>query len=152
MRNSVVEKWGILFNGDKLSLNDILGLSSRAEAGGAESVWAAELWRDAFVPLTAIASTVGRVRLGTAVAHFARPPMLTELGAMSLSEYTAGRFILGLGTAPKEWNEKWHGLDYKNPVKRMREYVECIRTMWKGSPDNPLTIPASSTRSRTTVA
>ncbi len=138
MRNRVVEKWGILFNGDKLSLSDILGLSSRAEAGGAESVWAAELWRDAFVPLTAIASTLGRVRLGTAVAHFARPPMLTELGAMSLSEYTAGRFILGLGTAPKEWNEKWHGLDYKNPVKRMREYVECIRTMWNGSPDQPV--------------
>ena len=76
MRKIGTEKWGILFNGDKLSLNDILDLSSRAAAGGAESIWAAELWRDAFVPLTAIASTVGSVRLGTAVAHFARPLFL----------------------------------------------------------------------------
>ena len=127
-------KWGVLFNGDKLSLDNILSFARQAEDAGAKSIWAAELWRDAFVPLTAIASVVKTVRLGTAVAHFARPPMLTELGAMSLAEYTQGRFILGLGTAPKEWNEKWHGLEYRKPVTRMREYVECIRTMWTGSP------------------
>ena len=127
-------KWGMLYNGDKLSLSDIVNFARQAEQAGAESIWAAELWRDAFVPLTAIANVVHSVRLGTAVAHFARPPMLTELGAMSLAEYTQGRFILGLGTAPKDWNENWHGLEYRKPVARMREYVECIRTMWKGSP------------------
>ncbi len=127
-------KWGALFNGDKLTLDHIVRFATQAEDAGAESIWAAELWRDAFVPLTAIASAVRTVRLGTAVAHFARPPMLTELGAMSLAEYTHGRFILGLGTAPKDWNEQWHGLEYRKPVARMREYVECIRTMWQGSP------------------
>ncbi len=127
-------KWGVLFNGDKLALETIVSFAMRAEDAGAESIWAAELWRDAFVPLTAIANAVQTVRLGTAVAHFARPPMLTELAAMSLAEYTQGRFILGLGTAPKDWNEKWHGLEYRKPVARMREYVECIRTMWQGSP------------------
>jgi Luciferase-like monooxygenase len=62
----------------------------------------------------------------------------SELSAMALAEYTGGRFVLGLGTAPKEWNEKWHGLDYGNPVKRMREYVECIRAMWSARPDHPV--------------
>lgn len=129
-------KWGVLYNGDKLTLDDIVRFAGQAEQAGAESIWAAELWRDAFVPLTAIASNVRNVRLGTAVAHFARPPMLTELGAMSLAEYTRGRFILGLGTAPKDWNERWHGLEYRRPVARMKEYVECIRTMWQGSPEH----------------
>ena len=134
MGNTQSFKWGVLFNGDKLALADIVAFARQAEEAGAESIWAAELWRDAFVPLTAIANVAKSVRLGTAVAHFARPPMLTELGAMSLAEYTQGRFILGLGTAPKDWNENWHGLEYRKPVARMREYVECIRTMWQGSP------------------
>lgn len=127
-------QWGVLYNGDKLTLDAIVRFASQAEQAGAESIWTAELWRDAFVPLTAIASAVRSARLGTAVAHFARPPMLTELGAMSLAEYSRGRFILGLGTAPKDWNEQWHGLEYRKPVARMREYVECIRTMWQGTP------------------
>ena len=54
-----------------------------------------ELWRDAFVPLTVMASAVQRVRVGTGIAQFARPPMHTALSAMSLAEYTGGRFVLG---------------------------------------------------------
>ena len=72
-------KWGILFTGDKLAMDDLVRYARLAEEAGAESVWSAELWRDAFVPLTAMASAAKRVRAGTAVAHFARPPMLTEL-------------------------------------------------------------------------
>ena len=53
---------------------------------------------------------------------------------MSLAEVSAGRFVLGLGTAPPTWNEDWHGLTLTKPVTRMREYIECIRTMWTGSP------------------
>lgn len=128
-------KWGILFSGDKLSMDDVIRYAQMAEDAGAESLWTAELWRDAFVPLTAIAGAVGSVRVGTAVAHFARPPLLTELSAMSLAEYTGGRFVLGLGTAPKDWNENWHGLAYRRPVERMREYIECIRSMWTSSPE-----------------
>jgi probable F420-dependent oxidoreductase len=131
-------KWGILFSGDKLAMEDLLHYARLAEEAGAESIWSAELWRDAFVPLTAMASQAKRVRVGTAVAHFARPPMLTELSAMALAEYTGGRFVLGLGTAPREWNEKWHGLDYTHPVRRMREYIECIRAMWRARPDRPI--------------
>ena len=40
------------------------------------------------------------MRVGTAVATFARPPLYTERSAMSLAEMTKGNFVLGLGTAP----------------------------------------------------
>jgi len=131
-------KWGILFNGEKLTMDELLDYSRLAEEAGADSLWEAELWRDGFVPLTAMASVTKRVRLGTGVAHFARPPMLTELSAMSLAEFSHERFILGLGTAPREWNENWHGLAYRKPVTRMREYVECIRAMWTATPTQPI--------------
>ncbi len=127
-------KWGVLFSGENLSMSDLVHYAKMAKDAGAESVWSTELWRDGFVPLTAMAAAAPGLRVGTGVAHFARPPMLTELSAMSLAEYTNGNFVLGLGTAPKAWNENWHGLEYRKPVTRMREYIECIRTMWTATP------------------
>jgi alkanesulfonate monooxygenase SsuD/methylene tetrahydromethanopterin reductase-like flavin-dependent oxidoreductase (luciferase family) len=93
-------KWGILFGGDNLAMADLLRYGKMAEDAGADSVWTIEAWRDAFVPLTAMASVVQRVRVGTAIAQFARPPWHTEMSAMSVAEYTGGRFVLGVGTGP----------------------------------------------------
>ena len=127
-------KWGVLFNGDNLSLDEILRYAHMAEEAGADSLWSSDLGRDAFTPLAAMGGVVKSVRLGTAVATFARPPMHTETAAMTMAELTGHNFVLGLGTAPREWNRDWHGLaDYK-PVTRMREYVQCIRRMWTASP------------------
>ena len=125
--------WGIVFTGDNLSLADILRYAKQAEDAGAESLWSTELGRDAFVPLAAIANVVKRVRLGTGVATFARPPMHAETAAMTLAEMTNGNFVLGLGTAPPHWNANWHGLEVTKPVARMRDYVACIRTMWSSN-------------------
>jgi alkanesulfonate monooxygenase SsuD/methylene tetrahydromethanopterin reductase-like flavin-dependent oxidoreductase (luciferase family) len=58
-------RWGLLFGGDNLSMADLLRYAELADAAGADSVWAAEVWRDAFVPLTAMAGVVRRARLGT---------------------------------------------------------------------------------------
>lgn len=131
-------KWGVTYNADDLSLADMLHYARMAEEAGADSVWAAEAWRDTFVPLTAMASVLQRVRVGTAIAQFARPPVLTALSALSLAEYTSGRFVLGVGTAPPEWNKNWHGLEVRKPVARMREYIECIRTVWTATTTQPV--------------
>src|SRR2546430_16860529 len=84
--------------------------SKMADDAGADSVWTAEVWRDAFVPLTAMASVVQRARVGTGIAQFARSPWHTEMSAMSVAEYTGGRFGLGVGPAPPELNEQGHGM------------------------------------------
>lgn len=131
-------KWGMLFNGDNLSLDEILRYARMAEEAGADSLWSSDLGRDAFTPLAAMAGVVSSVRLGTAVATFARPPMHTETAAMTMAELTGQKFVLGLGTAPPAWNRDWHGLaDYK-PATRMREYVRCIRKMWSASPTHAI--------------
>ena len=131
-------RWGVGFTSENLSMEDLTHYARMAEEAGADSVWMAEVWRDAFVPLTALASVTQRVRVGTGIAQFARPPMHTELSAMSLAEYTGGRFVLGLGTGPPEWNEDWHGLKLPKPATRMREYIECIRTIWSAAPTRPV--------------
>ena len=131
-------KWGVLFSGDNLTLDETVRYARMAEDADADSVWTTELGRDAFVPLAAMAAACTRLRLGTGVAVFARPPALTEISAMSMAELTGGRFVLGLGTAPREWNENWHGVSYEKPVTRMRDYVQAIRLMWTASPSQPI--------------
>jgi probable F420-dependent oxidoreductase len=131
-------KWGILFSGDNLTLDETVSYARQAEDAGADSLWTTELGRDAFVPLAGMASACKRVRLGTGVATYARPPAMTEISAMSMAELTDDRFILGLGTAPAMWNENWHQLAVDKPAKRMREYVEAIRLMWTASPTNSI--------------
>src|SRR5215470_6330071 len=74
----------------------------------------------------------------TPVAQFARPPVLTALSAMALAEYTQGRFVLGIGTGPLDWNKQWHGLEVPKPVARMREYIECLRTLWTATTTQPV--------------
>jgi alkanesulfonate monooxygenase SsuD/methylene tetrahydromethanopterin reductase-like flavin-dependent oxidoreductase (luciferase family) len=128
----------MIFGGDNLSMAELLRYAEVADAAGADSVWHAEVWRDAFVPLTAMANVVRRARLGTGIAQLARPPWHTEMSAMSLAEVTGGRFLLGLGTGPPMWNQQWHGLALTRPVARLREYVECVRTMWTGAPTCPV--------------
>jgi alkanesulfonate monooxygenase SsuD/methylene tetrahydromethanopterin reductase-like flavin-dependent oxidoreductase (luciferase family) len=131
-------RWGVVYNADTLSLDDMLRFAPMAEQAGAETIWSTEGWRDAFVPLTAMASTVKTVRLGTGIAQMARPPVLTALSALSLAEYTSGRFVLGVGTAPRSWNNDWHGIDVPHPVPRIREYIECIRTVLTATTTNPI--------------
>ena len=116
MSKSKPWNWGIIFGGDNLSMADLLRYAEMADAAGADSVWSVELWRDAFVPLTAMASVVRRARLGTGIAQLARPPWHTEMSAMSLAEVTGGRFVLGVGTGPPTWNADWHGLELTKPV------------------------------------
>jgi len=129
--------WSIAYNADALSFDDMLHFAPLAEQAGANCIWAAEGWRDAFVPLTAMAGTVKTIRVGTSIAQMARPPVLTALAALAMAEYTGGRFVLGVGTAPREWNKGWHGFDVPHPVPRIREYIECIRAALTATTTHP---------------
>jgi alkanesulfonate monooxygenase SsuD/methylene tetrahydromethanopterin reductase-like flavin-dependent oxidoreductase (luciferase family) len=97
MRSRTRWKWGVIFGGDNLSMVDLLHYAQMAEEARADSVWSIEVWRDAFVPLTAMASVTHRIRVGTGIAQFARPPMHTELSAQSLAEVSGGAICAGGG-------------------------------------------------------
>jgi alkanesulfonate monooxygenase SsuD/methylene tetrahydromethanopterin reductase-like flavin-dependent oxidoreductase (luciferase family) len=144
-------KWGLMLTGYNMSLAQIVSYAQRAMEAGAESVWTPELGRDAFMPLAGIAHKTKGLRLGTAVATFARPPLFMAnqaMGMVELAEITGNNFVLGLGTAPTQWNRDWHDLDVKKPVARMREYIEAIRLLWEAHPDNPVSYAGDYIRIR----
>lgn len=124
------------------SLGELAEVASRAEEAGFRTVWSAELHRSAFVPIAVMSSSTSTIGLGTGVAlAFTRSPMVTALSALDLDELSGGRLVLGLGSGVKRLNEDWHGVVWDRPVKRMRETVEIVRALVRGSHlGDPITI------------
>lgn len=113
---------------DAVSIDDLKELAVKAENANYHSVWSTELYRTSFQQISSTASVTSRIKLGTAVAlAFTRSPLITALTAMDIDELSDGRFILGLGSGAKYTNEKYHGVNYGKPVKRMKELISLIR-------------------------
>ena len=122
---------GLYLLGDGLRLPEIGQLAADAEAAGFESVWAGEYWHSGFAAAAAVARATSRVRVGTGVVQaFPRTPMTTALEALDTDDLAGGRFILGLGPQVRRYNERLHGIEYGKPVRRMREYVQALRSLW----------------------
>lgn len=111
-----------------LGIADPAGTARRAEAAGFEALWTAEMFHDPFLPLAAAAASTDRIALGTSIAlAFVRSPWVTALASLDLDAMSGGRFVLGLGTGLKRFNERWHGVAYGKPTPHIREVVQIIR-------------------------
>jgi probable F420-dependent oxidoreductase len=124
-------KLGVLLSGEGLPLEQLLAYGTSLEDAGFDSVWCLENQREPFVPLAALAGRTERVRLGTAIALWARSPVVSAMTAANLDELANGRFVYGLGAGSAFTNEAYHGIDYTRPVERMREYVDVVRAVWR---------------------
>ncbi len=115
------------YAGKKIRLPD--HLISEAETLGFDAVWVAEVYGSDAVSIAAwILSRTTKIRVGTSIMQIpARTPACTAGTAMSLAQLSGGRFILGLGASGPQVVEGWHGVAYKKPVTRTREYIRIIR-------------------------
>ena len=82
-----------------------------------------------------VALNTSRILLGTSITGmWARSPAALAQTASSLDTIANGRFILGLGTGNLLVVEQWHGIKPERPLRRMREFIEIMRMVWKGEP------------------
>ena len=104
-------------------------LARRAEAAGYESVFVTHgLGRDSFLVLAAYGGATSRLRLGNGVVPiYPRHPVVMAQEALTLSEMTGGRFMLGIGVSHKASMETMLGLHLAEPLSTMREYVAVLR-------------------------
>jgi probable F420-dependent oxidoreductase len=109
-----------------------------AEEHGFDDAWIAEISDpDAFVALAAAAARTERIRLGTAIVQLGtRTVPLLAASAVSLAEYSRGRFALGVGASTKAIIEGWHGLTYDRPRERMAEALPLLRALMAGERSN----------------
>ena len=106
-----------------------LDLVQEADRLGYHSVWAAEAYgSDAATVLAWYGASTEQIRLGAGIFQMpARTPAMTAMTAVTLSELSGGRFLLGLGLSGPQVVEGWHGRPYGKPLGKTREYVEIVR-------------------------
>lgn len=104
---------------------------TEAERIGFDGVWSTEVSRDPFLPLALAAQTAPSMQVGTAVAvAFARSPMTMAAVANDLNTFSAGRFVLGLGSQIQAHIERRFCMPWSAPAERMREYVQALQAIW----------------------
>ncbi len=122
----------------------LLALAERAEGLGFDSVWVGDsvLARPRHDPLTllaAVAARTRRVEIGTAVLLPAlRNPVLLAHQVATLDRISAGRLILGVGSASDVANirEEFEacGVPWEKRLGRMMEGIRLCRALWRGEP------------------
>lgn len=126
-----------------VSLNDhdrpqtVADRAAEAEALGFSHVSVGETtgW-NVVPPLSLVADRTTTIGLGTDVlSPYGRSPALLAQTAMTLQDASDGRFRLGIGPSSPAITERWHGTDFDRPLRRVRETVEIIRTVFEsGTP------------------
>ncbi|MGE5634311.1 MAG: LLM class flavin-dependent oxidoreductase [Deltaproteobacteria bacterium] len=134
----VIDKIGYNI-GTLLSIDSILKFAKKIEEKeNTDSLWVPESWgREAFVSLGALSQVTKRVRLGTAIISIhSRTPATVAMGISTLDILSNQRTVLGLGVSTPALVENWHGIKFDNPIERLREYIQCIKLVMKGSKVN----------------
>lgn len=102
-------------------------LSELADMGYSD-VWSAETdGADAFTPLTLAAAWEPRLRLGTAIVPaYTRTAPLIAQSAAALADAAPGRFAIGIGSSSNVIVERWNGVPFVEPYKRVRDVVRFL--------------------------
>lgn len=121
---------GIAFSGGPTA-SEIRDCVRLAEQLGYDSAWVAEgHGGDQFAVLAACATATSRIKLGTAISSvFVRTAPTIAMAAATVDDLSGGRFILGVGSSHKVQVEPEHGVVYGQPIERVRETVDVIRTL-----------------------
>lgn len=105
-----------------------------AEGLGLDICWVAEAWgADAVSALGYYAACSDRMLLGSGIIQLAtRTPVAIAQAAITLSNLSGGRFLLGLGASGPQVIEGLHGQAFASPLGRMRETIDIIRQVIAG--------------------
>jgi F420-dependent oxidoreductase-like protein len=125
-------KLGLLLGYSGKKLAPPMDLILQAEKLDVDSVWIAEAYGSDAVTVAAwILGQTTSLKVGTAIMQVpARSPANTAMTAMSMSQLSGGRFILGLGASGPQVVEGWHGVGYAKPLQRLRECIEIVREIF----------------------
>ncbi|MEV6380194.1 LLM class flavin-dependent oxidoreductase [Streptomyces sp. NPDC051773] len=113
---------------------EIVDYVTEAEKLGLDICWVAEAWgSEAPSPLGYLAARTERLLLGSGIIQLGtRTPMAIARAAITLSQISEGRFLLGLGPSGPQVIEGLHGVPFDRPLSRMRETVEIVRQAASG--------------------
>jgi probable F420-dependent oxidoreductase len=101
---------------------------------GYTDIWSAEAdGADAFTPLAMAAAWEPRLRLGTAIVPaYTRSPACFAQSVASMADAAPGRFAIGIGSSSNVIVERWNGVPFVEPYKKVRDVVRFLRDALTG--------------------
>jgi probable F420-dependent oxidoreductase len=101
---------------------------------GFTDIWSAEAdGADAFTPLALASAWEPRLRLGTAIVPaYTRAPACFAQSVASLADAAPGRFAIGIGSSSNVIVERWNGVPFVEPYKKVRDVVRFLRDALTG--------------------
>lgn len=101
---------------------------------GYTDIWSAESdGADAFTPLALAAAWEPRLRLGTAIVPaYTRAPACMAQSVASLADAAPGRFAIGIGSSSNVIVERWNGVPFEEPYKKVRDVVRFLKDALSG--------------------
>jgi probable F420-dependent oxidoreductase len=101
---------------------------------GYTDIWSAEAdGADAFTPLALAAAWEPRLRLGTAIVPaYTRAPACFAQSVASLADAAPGRFAIGIGSSSNVIVERWNGVPFEEPYKKVRDVVRFLNDALSG--------------------
>lgn len=121
-------------DGGANSVDDIVALAQKAEAGGFDSLWMANIFSlDAIMTLAAAGRETHRIEVGTAVTPtYPRHPSAIAQQALTAANMTKNRFTLGIGLSHKMVIEDMLGMSFAKPARHMKEYLDVLIPLLRG--------------------
>jgi F420-dependent oxidoreductase-like protein len=116
------------------AVGEVVEFAVEAEKLGLDVCWVAEAWgADAPSALGYLAARTDRMLLGSGVLQVGtRSPVAVAQTAITLSNLSNGRFLLGLGASGPQVIEGLHGVGFSRPLARMRETIDIVRQAFAG--------------------
>jgi 5,10-methylenetetrahydromethanopterin reductase len=108
--------------------------SKFAEEKGFENVWITDHYnnRNVYSMLTLLAIKTDRMRVGAGVANpFTMHPAVIASAIGTVNEISGGRAVLGIAAGDRVTFDRI-GIEWKKPLKRLKEAVEIIKLLHSG--------------------
>ena len=101
---------------------------------GYTDIWSAESdGADGFTPLALAAAWEPRLRLGTAIIPaYTRSPACFAQSVASMADAAPGRFAIGIGSSSNVIVERWNGVPFVEPYKKVRDVVRFLNDALAG--------------------
>jgi 1,4-dihydroxy-2-naphthoate polyprenyltransferase len=118
------------------SVSEAVGWAEQARRTGLDSVWVHDSYfeRDAVTYASAIASSVGGIRVGMgALNPLTRHPVLVAMTVSAIDDMAPGRVLLGMGTGlPLRLGQM--GIPYTPDagLEAVSEAIDTMRALWSG--------------------
>jgi probable F420-dependent oxidoreductase len=126
LRSMSIGKLGVFTFIDMMSASDAADFARTVQDLGYGALWYPEaVGRNSMVTAAWLLSQTTTLTVASGIANiFARDAQAAAGARHALNEMSGGRFLMGLGVSHAPLVEDLRGHSFKNPLQRMRDYVE----------------------------